>query len=631
MSWFNAIPAVFVAAAVLFAPGLVAGLILRARGITLFAFAPVISAATIALLSFVLPSFGIYWRPAVAFPLLLLIPAAAAGLLRLCKFSLAASPDAPKPYTKSALLIALALPAIVVGGIFLAGVPTPERISTVFDSVFHLNGARYVTETLNYAPWKFGRMINGHDYFYQDIWHLLVSLVYQSTGVPIPAATTSVILAVLLSMWPVSVVFLVKHTVSGGNTALIASAIAATVLPSFPLGLVIYGPVYTNFLGCLFLPVCYTFFSHALDFGSRHFLADRKTVYLGALVSLATATLAHPSMIVALLIFGFILAITRIALKFGKQTTRDYALTFGTGIACLAILFFLYPRLASDTLRSNDRTLPEAVQDAIHLAYFDFGQEWILTVLALAALAIGIKLRAQTIVALGVTAVFFSIVLVASVSSTGNLLYYIGSVWHGDPPRFGAIIGVAVIPIAGFAFAKIFKLLCERREFFAFAFAAATLAAALLGMHIKASEHLADRYATLSQETRITGIDKFKILASLSKHVPAGQKILGDPATGASLSYLYYGYPSIMQYMKGDLAADEQIIWDHFAEAQNNPAVCEAVRKTGVRYAVYFPTEPRMNGIEYRPKGLDGITTAPGMELVEQFGESRLYRAAACD
>jgi hypothetical protein len=105
--------------------------------------------------------------------------------------------------------------------------------------------------------------------------------------------------------------------------------------------------------------------------------------------------------------------------------------------------------------------------------------------------------------------------------------------------------------------------------------------------------------------------------------------VIGNPGTGAAFGYALSGaavYPAKWQI---PASADFALLAERLRDAGDDPEVCDAVDRLGIRYALDFgPGDPGTG--RQQLAGLTGFADADGFEPVDAEGAASLWRITAC-
>lgn len=220
-------------------------------------------------------------------------------------------------------------------------------------------------------------------------------------------------------------------------------------------------------------------------------------------------------------------------------------------------------------------------------------------------------------------------------------------IWYNDSNRLAALLPTVTIPVAVIGAERLIRWTatkCARfaagrisvaARFNATANAAAAAALVLVvaflvqgGSLGLAQDKLAARYV-LGNGSLLISADEYELLKRLPRHVPEGETVLGSSWTGASLVYALSDRPTVTPHIFGQRSADEHLVLRHWEDAAHNDAICPAVKRLGVYWALDFGSLEVHRG-SHPLMGLTRPETARGVELVDQEGDAALYKLSMC-
>ena len=177
---------------------------------------------------------------------------------------------------------------------------TPESISQTFDNVFHLNAVRWAMESGNSSPLNLGAFTGISAY--PSAWHAMTSLVALATGVSVPVAVNVTNIAIGAIVWPLGCLFLVQRLVGQRVVATVLAMIFVPAFSGFPLMMIDWGVLYPNLLSIALLPAAMGLAFSALGV-AKGYRPSSPMAWLLVLVSVPAVAVAHPSTLMALLVF----------------------------------------------------------------------------------------------------------------------------------------------------------------------------------------------------------------------------------------------------------------------------------------------------------------------------------------
>ena len=672
MTWIEVVPAFIAALAILYIPGVLLGTVTGVRGIVLYASAPAITVALLAVLAIVLPVVHIDWSPIWVMLAVLVVVLVAAGVRALIvrrhpRAGAAADPsrDGRRRFDW-VLAAAIGIPAIVVLVQTAIAFVSPASISQTFDAIFHLNALRYIANTGNASSFHIDQLVTlpGTHAFYPAAWHSLTSLVIETTGVSIPVGANITNMAVAAFAWPASVILLARTLLPGSRPALVAAGALAAALPGFPLLMVTFGVLYPYFLALAFLPLAIALGAKVLRHGFR--LEWRPTIANGWLLIMALVAigLAQPAVVFAwAALLVPLLAVLTAGLARSLRGVGGKVLVwvvFAIVLLVLAAAWLYEGRLGSTTPWANYTNPPVALWQAI--TYSKSGAPLaiaagILTVLGIVRLAI----RPGTRWYLGSWLIGLFLFGVAASLPSWSLRWMITGLFYRDPPRLYALFTVVSAPVAVIGAVWLWELVVaflgsrstSRADAAATATAARGLgatASAVLGalavvVLVVATQGTAVWHQVAATRVTYTAGPKAPILSDdertlidrLPSEVPTTSLIAGDPWTGTAYAYALANRPVLNPHFSARISPLSGVINGGLNQANSDPAVCEAVRALHVGYVLDFGVYAKDAGntgygfnFVAGYSGLIGLVQAGVATEVDHQGHARLLKITAC-
>ncbi|WP_024367821.1 DUF6541 family protein [Arthrobacter sp. TB 26] len=661
MSWWSVVPEFIMAVVILFGPGLLIGVSAGLRRFALVALAPGFSVTVIAGTAVLADFVGIPWSLG---PVVLGTFVCVVGVFLTCRgwrgirplgFRRRAAEVRLRPVGwRGTLLVtaAVVLAAVTVGSRLIGAFGEPEAFSQTFDNVFHLNAIRYILETGSGSALTVGAMTGGG--FYPTAWHDLVSLAVQLTDVPIPVAVNLVNVCIGALVWPLSCIFLARVVVGPTLAATWVAAVLSAAFGAFPLLMVDFGVLYPNFLGISILPAALALGLQAMGLGTAQ--GEGRALSLISLVlTLPGLALAHPSSIMALLVFLAPAALCRWWLSL-RETVRRRGVCLGSvgihalvlsGSAFAAVVLWMTVRPPKEAAFWPAVESPyRAVFEVITSSAIDRPVSWAVMILALAGLVHLVRKPGMWWL-LGVYGVAGLLFVVAASFRSGRIRDFVTGIWYNDPPRLAALLPVAILPVAVVGAVELWKWgkrralrtarqwPSGRRRLVLQAGGAGLLALLLVTTqqgNVDAAQTAAARMYRVEASSPLVSSDELALLGRLDSHVPPGAVIVGNPWNGSSLAYALADRKALQLHILGAIPPGTQLLYDRLRDATTDPAVCEAVRELNVGYVLDFGHHEVNFGDERRDvfTGLDDLVGSGAAELIDSQGTARLLRITAC-
>lgn len=649
------------AVAVLLVPGGVVAALLRLRGGWWLGLAPVISLAVLGA-----SAVGGAWvdMPFSAWTLLA-GTAVAAGLALVARLSLRGLRGAGR-WDRAALGTAIAIVSsgTVIGLLAFGGHNLSGVLSQSYDGVFHLNAVAFILDTGNASSFDLYSMTmqGGGNEFYPAAWHALVALTAQSSGATIVASTNIVWIVTSGLVWT-SGMALFTATALRGRVREWAAAIMGAVLAScsgaFPFLLLSWGTLYPTGLAYAVLPSGLTLALAVL----RGWEGSRGLAWtLGAVWAVAM-TFSHPRSL-----FSFVALVLPLLALAGLDSARQRwstrrgrrrvlavaggALVLGAGVVAVGWwyvyrTFGVAERPISDHLNGGPATARQGIGDALAqvvahaplLAPHETASAPFL-LLALATLVgAAFAVRRHEVRWLVLSLLVVAVLYALASGSNSDLAKIATGIWYKDKYRLLALLPTVAIPLAVLAAVELGRLVARGRTRIAASAMAATLALVALtswgtvvwgGTRASIDDVFVIRDA---KHGALLDSGQFSLLTRLPDLVPEDAIVVGDPWDGSALSWAIGERKAMFPHFTGEWTADEYLVASWLDYWDRDPAVCDAVTRTGAAYLLHSkgslwgdpPEESRVFAGLTRAVGTDLLT------LVASEGGTSLYRITGCD
>lgn len=639
MAWLVQSGSLLVAALVLFGPGVLIGWILRLRGLALYAFAPVATAAAAGLLAVLFPFLGVRWN-AVSFGIgVVLIAAVAWGVAR---WLLPGKVSAHRTGSGPLLLIALLIGGVLIGIRLALYIGEPGAISQSNDAVFHLNALRYIAETGSASSLTLTGVL-GATSVYPAAWHALVSLVIDLNGGDMAIAVNSVSLVIAVLVWPAGIAWLTRSATGSGVIAALAAALSGAML-HFPMLMLEWGVLYPNALALALLPAAV-----AVVIDHDPTSQDPRSRRIGRtalLIAVAVVALgfAQPVAVLTWILLIATLVFVRGTAE-GAASRMRRVLVIAGFIVGIALVWLGMSYVAGGALWGPYANGVEALQELVLSEQVDLPASPLVSILTLLGIWAAWRKRPTRwlVVAWGGFAVMMF--LVTAVANPFVRRWVLGP-WYADPYRIAATLPVVMIPLMAIGlfwlFDKLRNALPKRAgtDSGLGAIAIAVVAAVgiiavalwpvvLLTVAPEGKTDAESRYA--SSDVSYLSVDERTLLERLDQAVEPGALIIANPSTGSGFGYALSGanvYPRNWSHPVGEAWAT---LGAHLRDAADRPDVCEALHAYGdPHYVLDFGPGDSSPG-RYVLPGMTGFASVDGFELVTAEGDAELWRITACD
>lgn len=661
MTWWNLTPGFAVAAFILFLPGLIVSACWRLKPLAAFSLSPLLSFTAIGISTIPATLFNKAWGPWWVFGCAVVL--ALPGLFRWRRPQTSADESDKKSDKKQVVRILLYLCGIIIAAGFIGrrimwAMDSPQSVAQNWDNSFHLNAAAYVLNTGHASAFDVGPLTGTA--FYPATFHDTVALVASLARLDIIPAVHAVVLAVILLVWPVSLMFLLETFFDVKMYSAILLGVFALGLNSFPYVLIDWGLVYPNIVAVAVTPALMAVTMRALGRGNSRLLPWSVSAVLLAPVIVGTG-LIHPNAVFltfAVCLPALILDSVRLLTGRVPQLSRARAACAGAALALVAAAgCSVWVKQAASLTGAGwtdnwkpFETFPQAIGEA--LTGSSMGRaSFPVSILALIGLFwLVINLR-RNICWLSVLAVTLSFYIVAAASPNFAFRRYYTGVFYSDNYRMAAYLTMVVAPTGvmgvqwvaeGVAY-RCRPLLDRLNEHVrpvvgvAGALLLTTLLTSLTISDMAFSDRLDGirRDYLMHENADILSANEVTLMEQVDSVVGSDAKIIVNPWQGGNLVYLLAQREPSQFYMMATPSNDVDFINKHLNQVENSPQVCQALTRENAWYVLDLDKH-WIAGSDTRPKvrsnyeGLENLESTPGLTPVLRVGDDTLYRITAC-
>ncbi|MDR2896684.1 MAG: hypothetical protein LBV30_08580 [Propionibacteriaceae bacterium] len=245
---------------------------------------------------------------------------------------------------------------------------------------------------------------------------------------------------------------------------------------------------------------------------------------------------------------------------------------------------------------------------------------------------------------LGPVMVLLILWLAASAMPAGDWRDLLTIGFYDDAIRLGALSTVILLPVAVIGVEASLERLRQtlaRRGITSWqaAIDLAVLLVLFIGIAMSSALNAAieqGRWSyAIAADSPLLDSDEYALIMQLDEQIPTTAVVAVDPWNGSSLAYPLAGVPTSSHMVdfasEADQAinADQGLIQFRLRYAASDPAVCAALDRTGVSYALSFGYREVHEGQHPAP-GFDQLSSAEGFVEVDRVGQAALYRIDAC-
>lgn len=648
MTWWELAPTVLYAVSVLFVPGMLVMACVAPWGVRTIAVAPAISVAVIGVAAIAAPMLGVPWGPV---PVL-----AVTGVLALIGFALRIVFE-PKPRRllgQSAFLVPML--SILVGSALLVrrlvfALGAPENISQTFDNLFHLNAIRLALDTGDASSFHLGE-ISGVG-FYPAGWHAVVALVADVAS-SVPAAVNATNLVIASVVWASGCVLLAMTAFPASRVAVVVAGVLASAFGAFPFLLLFFGVLYPNFLSYALVPVGLALMIRLLGLAGDEVDLRSWSWWRDAVLLLVVAggtAIAHPGGALALIALGMpLLVVWYVRAVPRAARTRPISwrrVVPPTAVLVTAVLFtYIVWRKIRPPVEAAGwpprQSQSQALGEALTVAPLGSPMTLLVAALVVAGILAAIFDRRKRWV-VGPFAVVAVLFVIVSGGPAGEMRDFLTGVWYNDSYRLASLLPVPGLLVATSGAIWIVELVQERgrRALAALPrWAEVGVAVVVLcvlvvlsqGEGVRQVARMAHANSSYVDDARLLSTDELALLEQVDDLVDEEGVIAVNPWTGASLAYALADRQVTQMHIFTPMTPAQETIVRRLRAVDVDPDVCEAVRESGVGYALDFGTL-EVNGGNNDPKdywGVEGLREGEHLTLLAEEGDARLFAIEGC-
>jgi len=590
-------------------------------------------------------------------------------------------------------LAAAGLAAALVAANFVLGVRDPGRPSQTIDAGFHYNAVLAVIQSGFPDGGHVGAASGAAaTAWYPPLWHDVTALATSLTGVNVAVGANAVGWAIGGVAWPLSMVWLCSRVLPHARLLTsLALGLCCGAMALFPYIMLSFGVLWPNVLSLAALPAAIALMLMVLrlmprfpnaqdDINSSGGTADGATldeieaaaVQRGLAVGpglswwtvLSAGCLggvgmffAHPGALFALGIWVLVAAImlsSRLVVAsraLGHRQLRRclwwLLLGWSTGLGLWAAMS-LVPGLNAvrDFNWPELMTMNQAMGQALTLSTLITPAHWALG----AATLWGFYrlLKVPRLRWLLVSHVFLVLLYMLAAGSPTWLARELTGFWFNDAQRVASMIPMTAVPLAALGITSAADLLARlvgrvSREVLdrplsshralgiagvAMLLVVAALAPSQIG---QGASVLQDRYRNQNYSHHLVTADEQVLYERLATQLPADQRVLGSPFTGAQFSAIWTRHGVVIPHTSSNPTPDVRLVSKGFQSFTKNEAVCAALKRLKVG-AIVDDTD-RFQANDKRQQSYSGLVNledTPGLTVLGKGLTAVVYRVGDC-
>lgn len=657
MSWWNTLPAFFVALVILFGAGGVLAYFIGARRLALVSLAPLLSVGIIGVGGIAAEVVGMRWS---LLPVLLTTAASSSVAWALRRFVLKSTPTMQAPTSLkvwAGAATGLGLGAFLIGRRLVDVIGRPENFAQRFDNVFHLNAIQYILQSGNASSLTLGSMAGGEGggAIYPSAWHSIAALIAQLSGSDVVVAENVFNIVIGAVIWPAGMIFLVHQVVGPRPVALALAGAFSAGFAAFPLAIMDFGPLYPNILSYALLPTAVALVIGLCGLGHADML-DRPALWMSLAVAIPGLALSQTNGLLSLVAFALPLGLWAAARELinlrraGGQLRRSVRVVSLTVLSLLgfALVWKLLRPLAAYDGWAPFTTQTGAVGEVILNAPMGRPVAWGVSILALVGLQQVLRNSKRFWIFL---CWLIPVVLFVTTASApkGQWRMLLTGGWYQDSYRLAALLPIFAIVLAAIGSLFLWDLFrapatrlmnrgarTVRLNTTAAAPAAAAvvfLVAAVLASQLGAMRGItaeAKRAYVMDAAAPIVDSDELALIKRLPGKVAADAVIAVNPWNGGSLAYALSGRKVTTYHMFSTNDPELRKIDQEIGTALPGSDVCRIAEERHIDYILDFGSGYLANSAA--AKGFPGVVdvTSPGVEVVDSEADARLLAVSGC-
>ncbi|MCW0213809.1 MAG: hypothetical protein OJJ54_10645 [Pseudonocardia sp.] len=624
---------------VLWAPGMLLGLVAGLRGWVLAATAPLLTYAVGGLAGPWSTGLGLRWSPwvfAASTVIGAVVLAAVRGTVRPASRIAGTS---ERPWSRGAttgVVVVVALAVVLGASAVLRGYGRLTTIPQDWDAVFHASGIRWIAETGDAGLFGMSQInwYEGGSIFYPNAYHVVAAVLEQITGAGI-VSVLDAHTALIPGIGGLVLAVVVRRL--GGSPVAAAGTALAAIGASAVYDMLWRGPLLPYATGAVLTPAFVLLLAQFLDTEGR-----RDRIASGVVLALGAAGLLciHPAMLFGAVVFGAPYLLWR----WGRRPSRLRAeplMIAVVGAVALALSFLQirgsiysaasFPEVDWPAVVSG----PQATWELLTFSHSsDMLQTWLFVLGAVGLLTYH---RLGDLRWIGAPLLVFGALFVLTASSDAPWVQAVTRPWWNDRYRLVGLFALAAAVLIGhgigqlheagvWAARRVARWSGDRTVPRATGAVAAVvlLAVVVLGSHVLYQDRNALRMSTNTQGPAVSP-GEVAAMQELGKIVPPGERVMNDRYDGSVWMYALDGVlPVAGHYDATNLGnTDIGLLESSFNRYDDDPRVVAAVERLNIHYVMVG--EGFLRGDNRRAAGLENLDGAPFLRTVFRNPQAVIY------
>ncbi|MFT4185880.1 MAG: hypothetical protein QM613_01435 [Micrococcaceae bacterium] len=636
---------------ILVGPGLLALFRLKTNWIVRLALAPLVTLFFQSILVVILPDLHIKWSWVAPFIAALGCAAFSLLLKRYSPF-LQVPNDSRMSVRQSSLVIFSGLVSTAFAAkVTMGGIGNPQWSNQKWDAAYHLSASEAAFKSGNLSPFHINDFLQiGSASFYPSLFHTNVVSLAQISHSTIIVAFNVFSVVVSTGLW-VSSCLLFSYVIWGNKPLpLSLTALFCVSFTGFPYRYFNFGGLFPNLLSVVILPI---FLSTILLFVGKSPIKIHKVFSLVLLIISATVMLlAQPNTIFFGYFMGIGIVLSAMYEAFKGKDKKTGFIFLILSLIATSIQIYAMQRTSSMSMWPPTKKVYGATIDWIINATrwtnernteIEYHAPYILAVLSVIGFYYAIRIKQYRWLSYGYSILGFIFVIGLGTQDTTFRRFITGFYYTDQYRVIGAQI-VLAIPLAVLGAISISQVIREKYGFIKerrasnltvtiLSVLGILLAATILyygGPRFAIAQIQRNAYAPNSSEV-VLDDNKLKLMNDIERIVPENAVIIGVPFNGSTAIYPHTGRPLVYPVMGSALNQQKKLLASSFKTISSNPEVCQTSEDLGVKYAIDFGADDFDNHPRLEFNGLRGLDNTPGLELVAQEGEAKLFKVLPCN
>jgi hypothetical protein len=491
---------------------------------------------------------------------------------------------------------------------------------------------------------------HGFGSFYPNLWHVVAALAAESSGASIPIAANALSIVIGGLIWPLGCIFFMRQVLGPNPIVSLATGIFSVGLASFPMILIGWGVLYPNLLGLALIPVGLG----ALVLASGIASTPRLGAVLGWIAFIALMpgiSMAHPNALVSLLGIG--LPVLCVAWWLWFRKTREsgrrqavIALVVAlAGLLVYAAVFIVVRPPASAATWGPIAGWRRALYMGLLNAEYGNVPAFAMTALAIVGV-IGAFLQRKNRWLVASAVLVQLLFFFTAVLPHGLARLILTGTWYSDIYRIIALFPIVFIPLAVIGVLWLGELAARVAPDFAglprsvvvsrVSMLSTVILIVVLGgvaqaeFSMQSATQWTAKWYRLNASSKLLTADERALIARLPREIPKDAVIAGDPWTGTAMAWALADRRVIAPHIYGARTPSANLILESLRNATPSSAVCRAVNKEHVGYALDFGTKG-IFGFTNQYPGVQHLNSSKAVTLVDRIGNAALYRITGCE